>query len=170
MTKLNQSFMLILVNVHDSLLPCACMRLVTSVCVCTYVYMSGKKNNLFIMFATRKSPAKCLIFSLRLIPCMCVCVCVCACVYLQCHTHAHIHNTIILFSSYSSSSSSLCFCCSHWHGIDRKMFYSSLTGWCCSGSVVGCELIAVHSSGDGIDTHKLWDMETGKVLWQHYLW
>ena len=35
MTKVTHSFMLILVTVHDSLLSCACMCLVMSVCECT---------------------------------------------------------------------------------------------------------------------------------------
>ena len=42
--------------------------------------------------------------------------------------------------------------------------------WFCECGWIGCELIAIHSSSDGIDTHNLWDMETGKLLWQHYLW
>ena len=66
-----------------------------------YVHMyicQEKKNNLFIMFATRKSPAKCLIFSPRLIPCMCVCVCVCVHVCTYNVTHMYTF-TIQSFSS-----------------------------------------------------------------------
>ena len=46
MTKVTHSFMLILVNVHDYLLPCACIHLVTSVCV--YTYVCQQNTNLFV--------------------------------------------------------------------------------------------------------------------------